>query len=403
MFAFLGPHKRGLLILLVFTFFMSVGFEMLMPLVIGHYVNDIGFTATAVTFALALRKFLQQGLALFGGRLADSFQIRTLICAGVLLRMLGFGALAFAEGYFLLLLAMALTGLGGVLFDVPYQAAVALLTTEENRPRYYSLSNTLVGIAGALGPLLGAILLRLDFRLVCFGAAGCFLINFLLSCLAMPPIVRAERAYPVRTAIQKIVCDRRYRMFLLLMVLFWFAAAQIDISFPLKAVQIFGSGEGVGVMYAVYATVTMAVQYPLVAFASRRLSCQQSAAVGACLIAAALYAAAFAARTLPFMAAAAVFAVGMALARPNQRHIAVSMADPRSLGMYLGAGDVTFAIGSGIGGIMGGALFDLSKQAHAGVAPWFVFASLAVVSVYGFWISKGLKQIALREDPYGHP
>ena len=40
-------QRRGLLILLFFTFFMVVGFDMIMPLVIGHYVNNVGLTATA--------------------------------------------------------------------------------------------------------------------------------------------------------------------------------------------------------------------------------------------------------------------------------------------------------------------------------------------------------------------
>jgi len=62
-----SDRRRGLTILLIFTFFMVVGFDMIMPLVIGRYVNDIGFTATAVAVALAIRQFSQQGLALVGG------------------------------------------------------------------------------------------------------------------------------------------------------------------------------------------------------------------------------------------------------------------------------------------------------------------------------------------------
>ena len=57
-------QRRGLLILLFFTFFMVVGFDMIMPLVIGHYVNNVGLTATAVSVALAIRQFSQQGLAM---------------------------------------------------------------------------------------------------------------------------------------------------------------------------------------------------------------------------------------------------------------------------------------------------------------------------------------------------
>lgn len=145
-------QRRGLVILLVFTFFMVVGFDMIMPLVIGHYVNNIGLTATAVSVALAIRQFSQQGLALVGGALADRFQVRTLISMGVFLRVLGFLALAFSSAYGLLIAAMILIGLGGVLFEMPYQSAIAMLTTDENRPKYYSLNNTITGIASAIAP-----------------------------------------------------------------------------------------------------------------------------------------------------------------------------------------------------------------------------------------------------------
>ncbi|MFR1479615.1 MAG: hypothetical protein ACLSB9_29960 [Hydrogeniiclostridium mannosilyticum] len=36
-------QRRGLLILL-FLRFLVVGFDMIMPLVIGHYVNNVGLT-----------------------------------------------------------------------------------------------------------------------------------------------------------------------------------------------------------------------------------------------------------------------------------------------------------------------------------------------------------------------
>ena len=71
-------QRRGLLILLFFTFFMVVGFDMIMPLVIGHYVNNVGLTATAVSVALAIRQFSQQGLAMIGGALAVGFRSKHL-------------------------------------------------------------------------------------------------------------------------------------------------------------------------------------------------------------------------------------------------------------------------------------------------------------------------------------
>ena len=273
-------QRRGLLILLFFTFFMVVGFDMIMPLVIGHYVNNVGLTATAVSVALAIRQFSQQGLAMIGGALADRFQVKTLISVGVFLRVLGFLTLAFSSAYGMLIAAMILIGLGGVLFEMPYQSAIAMLTTNDNRPKYYSLNNTITGIASAIGPLLGVALLRLDFKVVCFGAASCFMINFVLSRVAMPPIMRQAKSYAVMPAVKRIAKDRPYQIFVLLMMVFWLGASQIDITYPLRVQEIYGSADGVGIMYTVYAVVMAVLQYPLVALASKRFSSRAAVVIG---------------------------------------------------------------------------------------------------------------------------
>ena len=381
-------QRRGLLILLFFTFFMVVGFDMIMPLVIGHYVNNVGLTATAVSVALAIRQFSQQGLAMIGGALADRFQVKTLISVGVFLRVLGFLTLAFSSAYGMLIAAMILIGLGGVLFEMPYQSAIAMLTTNDNRSKYYSLNNTITGIASAIGPLLGVALLRLDFKVVCFGAASCFMINFVLSRVAMPPIMRQAKSYAVMPAVKRIAKDRPYQIFVLLMMVFWLGASQIDITYPLRVQEIYGSADGVGIMYAVYAVVMAVLQYPLVALASKRFSSRAAVVIGTGIITAALIATPFAADVKSFMAIVACYAVGMILARPNQQNIAVSMADTRALGMYLGVNSTAFAIGKGFGTIIGGASFDMAKKYTLENAPWYLYGVLVGTAMIGFMLYK---------------
>ena len=378
-------QRRGLLILLFFTFFMVVGFDMIMPLVIGHYVNNVGLTATAVSVALAIRQFSQQGLAMIGGALADRFQVKTLISVGVFLRVLGFLTLAFSSAYGMLIAAMILIGLGGVLFEMPYQSAIAMLTTNDNRPKYYSLNNTITGIASAIGPLLGVALLRLDFKVVCFGAASCFMINFVLSRVAMPPIMRQAKSYAVMPAVKRIAKDRPYQIFVLLMMVFWLGASQIDITYPLRVQEIYGSADGVGIMYTVYAVVMAVLQYPL---ASKRFSSRAAVVIGTGIITAALIATPFAADVKSFMAIVACYAVGMILARPNQQNIAVSMADTRALGMYLGVNSTAFAIGKGFGTIIGGASFDMAKKYTLENAPWYLYGVLVGTAMIGFMLYK---------------
>jgi DHA1 family multidrug resistance protein-like MFS transporter len=145
-------------------------------------------------------------------------------------------------------------------------------------------------------------------------------------------------------------------------------------------------------MYTVYAIVYAALQVPIVALVLKKFSPRQSVVAGIAVIAGALLLTAFAATTLPFIALVAVYALGMLLARPNQQNIAVSMAEPRALGMYLGVNSLAFAIGKGFGTILGGAAFDLAKKAETETLPWYLFTALALVSMFGFMLCKRIGQ-----------
>lgn len=385
-----GANRRGLIVLLFFTFFMVMGFEMIMPLIIGQYVNNMNFSATAVAFVLAIRRFIQQGLAMVGGTLADRFDVRTLISIGVLLRSLGFFTLAFANNFSLLLISMVLAGFGGVLFETPYQTAIAILTTEENRSHYFSLNNTVIGIASTIGPLLGVSLLHLDFKAVCFGAALCFMINFIISRFTMPPVVRTQPSYSVKSSLKAVSKDRQFLIFTLLMVVFWLAASQINIGFPLRIQEISQDPDSVGVMWAVYAAITALLQYPLVTLMLRKYSPRQCVVMGIFIIASAFLFISFVSTTNMFLVAVVLFTIGMIMARPNQQTIAIAMADPKAMGMYLGANSVGFALGTGFGSIIGGILYDMGEKTNLNMLPWFLYSLLAILSMFGFMLFKNI-------------
>lgn len=386
-------NRKGLSVLLVFSFFMAVGFEMIMPLIVGYYVVTLGFAATPVAVAIAVRQFSQQGLAMVGGALADRFDIRTLISFGVLLRAVGFISLALAHNYAILLLSMVLIGFGGVLFEMPYQTAIANLTNEENRPKYYSLNNTVIGVAGTVGPLVGVLLLRFNFAYVCYGAALCFFFNFCISRLIMPPIIRSRQSYSTKVALETVGKDKPYLLFITLMIIFWLPASQINISFPLKAQELAGTQDAIGMMWAVYAGISVIFQYPLVTLLLKKYSPRQITAAGIGLVAAALMLMAFAETFTAFMMVIAVFTFGMLLAKPNQQSIAVAMADQRAVGMYLGVNSLTFALGNGAGIIIGGIFFDIAQKAGQDIIPWVLFAMVSLAAMIGFAKFKNIGKV----------
>ncbi len=66
-----------------------------------------------VGIALGLRQFVQQGLGVFGGAIADRFGAKPMIVTGMLLRAAGFATMAIAHDPRLLWFSCFLSGIGG--------------------------------------------------------------------------------------------------------------------------------------------------------------------------------------------------------------------------------------------------------------------------------------------------
>lgn len=380
-------RKRGLNGLLVYTFFMVTGFAMLMPLVAVHYVNDIGLAATAVGVALAVRQLTQQGLALVGGVLSDRYGARRMICLGVLLRALGFASLAFAADLPMLLLAMVLSALGGAMFEAPYQASIAALTDETSRPRYYAISNWVSGVATTLGPLLGVALLRFDFRIVCLVAAACFALNFVIALRLLPKVAMPPQPPPLRHGLDLVLRNRGFVRLVALLMLYWFVAVQINISFPLLAQRLSGSVDGVGAMFALSAGITVALQYGLVRWLEKRLSSAQVLVLGVAIMALAAGAIGLVDEFAELLLCVAGFSVGALMTRPTQQTLIAGLADPRALGTFLGVSSLSLAVGGGIGSVAGGWLVDVAANRHWPWLPWSVFCAVGLLSAAGLHIA----------------
>lgn len=373
-----AQRRRTLGGLLVYTFFMVCGFALLMPLVAVHFVNDLGLAAAAVGGALALRQLAQQGLAVAGGLLADRFGLRRMIAAGVLLRAAGFASLAGADSLPALILALLVSALGGALFEAPYQAAITALAPAPARPRYYAVSNWVSGVASTLGPLLGVLLLRLGFTWACLAAAACFALNFAVVLATLPRLAPPPRAPAARDGLRLVWQQRRFVAFVALMSGYWFVAVQITISFPLLAQRLTGSADGVGLLFALNAGLTVTLQYLLVAALQRWLQPPALLVGGTALLSAGAAVVAFAASFAWLLGGVALFAVGAILARPSQQTLIAEMTDARAPGTFLGVSSLSLAIGGGLGNVAGGWLVE---PEHWSRWPWLAGCAFLAVGL----------------------
>jgi DHA1 family multidrug resistance protein-like MFS transporter len=376
--------RRGLRVLLVSTFFAWGGFFLIIPMISVHYVDGLGWTAGAIGLVLAIRQFLQQGLTPFSGALADRFGAKPLIAIGMLVRAIGFGAMAFASNYPLLMATAIVSALGGALFESPRAAAVAALTEERERPSYYAKTGVVGGLGITAGTQLGALLLGFDFAYVALASAVSYLLLLVMILLWLPAVQVAEKGGPFR-GLRLAFHDRPFLSYLGFISGHHFMGAQFSITLPLVAMAIAGNASAVAWVYAVNSAVAVVLGYPMPRLAERWLGAPRALVLGVCATAAGLALIGFSSTTLGLLFAVLIYSLGVVLVRPTEQTVAAGLANPVALGSYFGVASLAVAFGGGLGTYTGGVLYDAGSRLGLPALPWLIFAAIGLVAAAGLW------------------
>jgi DHA1 family multidrug resistance protein-like MFS transporter len=379
-----AAKRRGLQVLLVSTFFAWAGFFMVIPMLSVHFVDGLGWTAGAIGLVLAARQFFQQGLTPFSGVLADRFGAKPLIALGMLVRAVGFAAMAFAGTYGLLMAAAIVSAIGGALFESPRSAAVAALTDESDRASYFAKTGVVGGLGITAGTQLGALLLGVDFRLVVLVSAATYVLIFVVTLLWLPPVQVAEKGGPFR-GLNLAFRDRPFLTYTGFMGGHQFMAAQFSITLPLMATAIAGNPSVVAWVYAVNSIIAVVLGYPVPRLAERRLGAPRSLIVGVVTTAVGLVLIGFSRDTISLLLAVVVYSMGLVLSRPSEQTVAAGLANPVALGSYFGVAALAVAFGGGLGSYAGGLLYDLGSRLGLPSLPWLVFATIGLIAASGLW------------------
>lgn len=147
-------RNPGKYFLLIDNMLVVLGFFVVFPLISIRFVDQMGWAAVMVGIALGLRQFIQQGLGIFGGAIADRFGAKPMIVTGMLMRAAGFATMGIAHEPWLLWFSCLLSGLGGTLFDPPRSALVVKLIRPQQRGRFFSL----LMMQDSAGAVIGALL-----------------------------------------------------------------------------------------------------------------------------------------------------------------------------------------------------------------------------------------------------
>jgi len=385
----LSPLLR-LLILTQLAF--NVGFFAVLPFLSEHLGQAIGMAGWLVGFVLGLRTFSQQGLFVVGGALADRYGIRPVVLAGCALRIAGFAWLGYADSTATVIGAVLLIGFAAALFSPAVESEVArqAVVWEEqgngSRTRVLALF-TVAGQAGAfVGPLLGGLLLSVDFRVVCLVGAGIFVLVLAGHALLLPQHIPGRERIRAKGGVRTLLRNRRFLALCSAYGAYLLAYNQLYLALPDEVERATGSQTALAWLFALSSLLVVTAQLPVTRWVGDRLALRRSMVVGMLLISAGFAVVALARPAawtgtvglLPAAGFVVLLTFGQMLVAPVARAWVPDLAEEGRLGLYTGALSSVSGLIVLVGSSLTGTLLDTGLPA---AVPWLVLAAVPLAAI----------------------
>ncbi|HGH4716553.1 TPA: multidrug efflux MFS transporter MdtH [Enterobacter hormaechei] len=378
-------RSLGKYFLLVDNMLVVLGFFVVFPLISIRFVDQMGWAALMVEIALGLRQFVQQGLGVFGGAIADRFGAKPMIVTGMLLRAAGFATMAIAHEPWLLWFSCFLSGIGGTLFDPPRTALVVKLIRPQHRGRFFSILMMQDSAGAVVGALLGSWLLQYDFRLVCATGAVLFILCALFNGLFLPAWKLSTVKAPVREGLDRVLSDKRFVTYVLTLTGYYMLAVQVMLMLPIMVNDIAGTPAAVKWMYAIEACLSLTLLYPIARWSERRFRLEHRLMAGLLLMTLSMMPIGLVSSLQQLFMLICTFYIGSIIAEPARETLSASLADARARGSYMGFSRLGLVLGGALGYTGGGWLFDAGKALHQPELPWVMLGMVGFMTLIALW------------------
>ncbi|MEU8328599.1 MFS transporter [Micromonospora sp. NPDC048839] len=371
---------------------VNVGFYLLLPFLAGYLADDVGLSVAVIGIVLGVRNLSQQGLFLLGGSAADRLGARGVIIAGCALRAVGFALFAVGTSLPLLLAGSVLSGLAGALFNPAVRSYVAQAAADR-RAEAFALFNVFASAGALLGPLLGSVLLLVDFRAAALAAAAVFAALTVAQATWLPAQPVVSSGGTVWQDWCAGVADLRFLAFSVALAGMFALQTQLYLILPVQAEHVTGQPVAVALLFVVSTVVTLALQLPLTGWLQGRWSRGAGIAAGMAVMGAGFLlpmlrveSASPVLRLVPVLGAAVLLTLGVMIAQPFVLELIPAFAGHGLTGTYFGL----FYLVSGVlaAGCTAavGATVDTSDGAGVPAAAWLLTAAVGLVSAGTVWL-----------------
>ncbi|MFJ2889820.1 MDR family MFS transporter [Streptomyces sp. NPDC087305] len=385
----LSPLLR-LLILTQLAF--NIGFFAVLPFLAEHLADVIGMAGWLVGLVLGLRTFSQQGLFVVGGALADRYGVRPVVLAGCALRIAGFGWLGYAGDTWSVVGAVLLIGFAAALFSPAVESEVARQAVEweatggGSRTRVLALFTVSGQVGAFVGPLIGALLLAVDFRVACLAGAGVFVLVLAGHAWLLPQHIPGRTRTKEKGGVRVLARNRPFLGLCCAYGAYLLAYNQLYLALPEEVERAAGSQAPLAWLFALSSLLVVTAQLPVTRWAGERLDPRRSMTAGLSLIAAGFALVAIArpaeltgtAGVLPATGFVVLLTLGQMLIAPVARAWIPDLAEPGRLGLYTGALSSVSGLIVLVGSAATGTLLDTGLPA---AVPWLVLAAVPMAAV----------------------
>jgi DHA1 family multidrug resistance protein-like MFS transporter len=176
--------------------------------------------------------------------------------------------------------------------------------------------------------------------------------------------------------------------YVVLLIGFWFSWSQFHLSMTLAATDITGTNRAVSWIYLVNTAIVIGLGFVLPRLLERWWKPIDLLSSGTLLLGGGLGVIGLATGVPGVLLAAAVFSVGVVLARPGQETVTANLASPAMRGTYFGVAMMSLAIGGGFGNLLGGMAYDYGREHSMEPAVGGIFLAVAAVSAIGLFINR---------------
>ncbi|MCC9707592.1 MFS transporter [Streptomyces sp. MNU76] len=383
-------------LLLVNQLGVNIGFYLLIPYLATHLTENLGMSAAVVGVVLGVRNLSQQGLFIIGGSASDRLGARGVIIAGCALRTVGFGLFALGDGLTVLLAASVLSGLAGALFNPAVRAYLAQ-EAGERKAEAFALFNVFATTGALIGPLLGSVLLLVDFRTSALTAAGIFAVLTVAQALVLP----ARKVEPSGGGVlgdwREVLGNRAFLAFALAMVGMFTLENQLYLLLPAGARDATGWDGAAGLVFLVGTLANLALQLRITKALKSRGARARWISGGLAVTGLAFLPPALGAvlgspgwtGAVPVLLGALLLYLGLMVASPFVMELIPRFGRPELTGTYFGIFYVVSGVAAAVGNTVVGWAMDAGESGGHTWLPWVCCALFGLVSAAGVgWLHR---------------